>query len=93
MAKEAAAGSCLGHRACDSGCGLRSFLLAWLSASAPAAAKVTWPIHREAPPFVDQGTEQEILTTGIKVGASTRGLMRVQGRGPPQRAPQPLPAR
>ncbi|KAL6960922.1 hypothetical protein U1Q18_038688 [Sarracenia purpurea var. burkii] len=25
------------------------------------------PIHREAPPFVDQSTEQEILVTGIKV--------------------------
>ena len=24
-------------------------------------------IHREAPPFVDQSTEQEILVTGIKV--------------------------
>ncbi len=31
------------------------------------AAKVTWAIHREAPPFVDQGVEQQILTTGIKV--------------------------
>ncbi|MCO5568746.1 hypothetical protein L7F22_022446 [Adiantum nelumboides] len=25
------------------------------------------PIHREAPAFIDQGTEQEILVTGIKV--------------------------
>ena len=25
------------------------------------------PIHKEAPPFVDQSTEQEILSTGIKV--------------------------
>lgn len=25
------------------------------------------PIHREAPSFIDQGTEQEILVTGIKV--------------------------
>ncbi len=25
-------------------------------------------IHREAPPFIDQSTEQEILVTGIKVG-------------------------
>ncbi|XAR71390.1 H(+)-transporting two-sector ATPase [Bertholletia excelsa] len=25
------------------------------------------PIHRDAPPFVDQSTEQEILVTGIKV--------------------------
>ncbi|KAI7839690.1 hypothetical protein COHA_006497 [Chlorella ohadii] len=33
----------------------------------PIPAKVTWPIHREAPPFVDQGVEQQILTTGIKV--------------------------
>ncbi|EFN51334.1 hypothetical protein CHLNCDRAFT_141119 [Chlorella variabilis] len=33
----------------------------------PIPAKVTWGIHREAPLFVDQGVEQEILTTGIKV--------------------------
>ena len=26
-----------------------------------------WPIHREAPPFVEQGTSAEILETGIKV--------------------------
>ena len=26
-----------------------------------------WPIHREAPKFEDQSTEQEILVTGIKV--------------------------
>ncbi len=32
-----------------------------------AAAKVHWAIHREAPLFVDQGVDQEILTTGIKV--------------------------
>ena len=25
------------------------------------------PIHREAPAFVDQATEQQILVTGIKV--------------------------
>lgn len=28
---------------------------------------MTMGIHREAPPFVDQSTEQEILVTGIKV--------------------------
>eukprot|EP00887_Chlorella_sp_A99_P005067 scaffold36.g5067.t1 len=33
----------------------------------PLKSKVTWPIHREAPAFVDQGVEQEVLTTGIKV--------------------------
>lgn len=33
----------------------------------PINAKVTWGIHREAPLFVDQGVEQEILSTGIKV--------------------------
>lgn len=27
-------------------------------------------IHREAPPFVDQSTEQEILVTGIKVSCT-----------------------
>lgn len=26
-----------------------------------------WSIHREAPEFVEQSTEQEILVTGIKV--------------------------
>ena len=30
-------------------------------------AKVTWPIHRPAPEFIDQATETEILATGIKV--------------------------
>ena len=33
----------------------------------PVAAKQTLPIHRGAPAFVDQSTEPEILTTGIKV--------------------------
>jgi len=28
----------------------------------------TLAIHREAPPFVDQSTEMEMLVTGIKVG-------------------------
>ena len=32
-----------------------------------ADAKALAPIHREAPLFVEQSTEQEILTTGIKV--------------------------
>lgn len=32
-----------------------------------ADAKHHLPIHREAPPFVEQSTEQEILVTGIKV--------------------------
>lgn len=27
-----------------------------------------WSIHREAPEFTEQSTEQEILVTGIKVG-------------------------
>ena len=30
-------------------------------------SKTYYPIHREAPAFVDQSTETEILTTGIKV--------------------------
>ena len=30
-------------------------------------AKITWPIHRPAPEFIDQATETEILATGIKV--------------------------
>ncbi|DBA85599.1 TPA: atp2, beta subunit of the F1 sector of mitochondrial F1F0 ATP synthase, variant 3 [Trebouxia sp. C0004] len=33
----------------------------------PINAKHFLPIHREAPSFQDQGTEQEILVTGIKV--------------------------
>jgi F-type H+-transporting ATPase subunit beta len=33
----------------------------------PVNAKLSSPIHREAPPFVDQSTEAEILVTGIKV--------------------------
>ncbi|KAK9829701.1 hypothetical protein WJX72_007433 [[Myrmecia] bisecta] len=33
----------------------------------PINAKHFAPIHREAPSFTDQGTEQEILATGIKV--------------------------
>lgn len=37
----------------------------WLAVS--VEAKHFLPIHREAPSFQDQGTEQEILVTGIKV--------------------------
>src|SRR5580698_8094719 len=33
----------------------------------PVKTKTTSPIHRQAPPFVDQSTESEILVTGIKV--------------------------
>lgn len=33
----------------------------------PVNAKTTLPIHRQAPEFVEQSTETEILTTGIKV--------------------------
>lgn len=33
----------------------------------PIVSKQQLPIHRDAPAFVDQGTEQEILVTGIKV--------------------------
>ncbi len=33
----------------------------------PINAKATLPIHRAAPDFIDQSTETEILTTGIKV--------------------------
>ncbi|HTP82015.1 MAG TPA: F0F1 ATP synthase subunit beta [Alphaproteobacteria bacterium] len=33
----------------------------------PMKSKTTMPIHREAPAFVDQSTEAEILVTGIKV--------------------------
>lgn len=34
----------------------------------PAEAADVWSIHREAPEFTEQSTEQEILATGIKVG-------------------------
>jgi F-type H+-transporting ATPase subunit beta len=35
------------------------------------------PIHREAPAFVEQATEQQILVTGIKVGLfSSRARIR-----------------
>ena len=34
---------------------------------APVDAKMILPIHRDAPEFVDQSTETEILVTGIKV--------------------------
>ena len=33
----------------------------------PVNSKMTLPIHRQAPDFVDQSTEAEILVTGIKV--------------------------
>jgi F-type H+-transporting ATPase subunit beta len=33
----------------------------------PINAQMTAPIHKEAPAFIDQSTETEILTTGIKV--------------------------
>src|SRR3989338_9190061 len=33
----------------------------------PIKAAAYLPIHREAPPFVDQSTETEVLVTGIKV--------------------------
>ena len=33
----------------------------------PLKAKMELPIHRDAPAFVDQSTDTEILTTGIKV--------------------------
>jgi ATP synthase alpha/beta family, beta-barrel domain len=35
----------------------------------PIEAETEWAIHREAPTFAEQGTEQEILVTGIKVRA------------------------
>jgi F-type H+-transporting ATPase subunit beta len=33
----------------------------------PVNAKMHYPIHRPAPPFVDQSTEAQVLITGIKV--------------------------
>jgi F-type H+-transporting ATPase subunit beta len=33
----------------------------------PVATKLRWPIHREAPKFVEQSTKLELFETGIKV--------------------------
>jgi F-type H+-transporting ATPase subunit beta len=33
----------------------------------PIEGEDTWSIHRDAPPFTEQSTEQDILVTGIKV--------------------------
>jgi F-type H+-transporting ATPase subunit beta len=33
----------------------------------PVSNEITLPIHRQAPPFVEQSTETEMLVTGIKV--------------------------
>ena len=33
----------------------------------PVLAKERWPIHRPAPPLVDQSTDQQMFETGIKV--------------------------
>jgi len=33
----------------------------------PVESKANYPIHRQAPPFVDQSTEAQVLITGIKV--------------------------
>ncbi len=49
---------------------------------AAADSKHWAPIHREAPPFVDQSTEQEVLSTGIKVrSASISATAAVAVRG------------
>ena len=45
----------------------------------PVKATQYDPIHKEAPVFTEQSTEQEVLSTGIKV------------RSPPQSAPSPPP--
>ena len=45
-------------------CGRTSILTCGLLGLADA--KHHWGIHREAPPFVEQSTAQEILVTGIK---------------------------
>src|SRR3546814_10296432 len=33
----------------------------------PVQSKLSYPIHRSAPEYIDQSTEAEILVTGIKV--------------------------
>jgi F0F1-type ATP synthase beta subunit len=38
-----------------------------LHRSTHADAEAQWSIHRDAPEFIEQSTEQEILVTGIKV--------------------------
>ena len=47
-----------------------------LCARARAETKMTLGIHREAPPFVEQSTAQEILVTGIKARAFPPPLRR-----------------
>ena len=44
-----------------------------------ADSKMTLGIHREAPPFADQSTAQEILVTGIKVRCMFAPLLHVLG--------------
>ena len=46
-----------------------------------ADAKNHWGIHRDAPPFVEQSTSQEILVTGIKVHLSLHPKYRASAQG------------
>jgi F-type H+-transporting ATPase subunit beta len=44
--------------------------VSWLALTCPCCPleySELWDIHREAPPFTEQSTAQEILVTGIKV--------------------------
>lgn len=41
--------------------------MSYKSTNTSAETEHYLPIHREAPDFVEQSTEQEILVTGIKV--------------------------
>ena len=56
----------------------------------PVNAKSFLPIHREAPEFVEQSTEKEILVTGIKVGAM--GLAQAPHVGRPAEYPRAAPS-
>jgi hypothetical protein len=46
-----------------------------MSVSVLSESDDLWSIHREAPEFTEQSTEQEILATGIKVRAKESMLL------------------
>jgi hypothetical protein len=47
-----------------------------------AEAADIWSIHRDAPPFVEQSTAQEILVTGIKVRCVHAAWVHAHGQSP-----------
>ena len=69
----------------------RTSFLAHVSCSGPIDAAQYDPIHKEAPLFADQSTEQEVLSTGIKVEAAYLFPLR-KLRSAPRYVPYPLVA-